>query len=151
VARRGEAVLEITARAAFDVAGPHIGPGAALVVGLAGVPAGLAVGFGGHFEGAVIAARAVDRELAGLVARLDHPGAADAGGGIAGLDAGRHLALEPARRRMLRARIDEAPGAATRLAVAPRSATPQDRRSAPESSYNRRRADQSPLGPMTAA
>src|SRR5271169_2915790 len=78
VARRHDVALEEATRLWPDIAGPRIGPGAALRLGIAGCLAGLAIGIGGHFEVAIVAAGAIDRKFARTVARLDHAGAADA-------------------------------------------------------------------------
>ena len=70
-ARRLDRFLQIAVRGGDAVAGAPVGPGAAAVVGLAGIGAGLALGVGRRLERFVIAAIAVDGifEVADL--RLD--------------------------------------------------------------------------------
>src|SRR5258708_29953753 len=116
--RRHHVVFQVAPRFRAKIAGSDIGPGAALGVGVAGRLAGLARCIGRYFEIAIVAADAINRELPHAVARLDDAGAMNAGCGGAVLHPRRHLALEPAHRRPIGARIVEAPGPATSVAVA---------------------------------
>ena len=126
--RGGRSVLEIAARtvARAEVAGAHVGPGAAAVLPLAGGLAGGTVRVGLDVEIAVVAAEPVDAELKGAVAplaRLLHPGALDAGDAARILHPLRHLVFQPANRILPgRAGIDEAPGTTAAFAIAPRGA-----------------------------
>src|SRR5580704_1653212 len=116
---RLDRVLEVAVRDRYAVARPAIGPGAAAVLGLAGVDAGCGLGIRLRFERPVIAAKAVDGifEVAG--ARLDDAGAAHARHAAARFHARYHIALEPAHRRAARGRrVGEAPGPAASLVFA---------------------------------
>src|SRR5580692_2869361 len=119
MSRRRDFLFEKTMRDRDAVAGPAIGPGPAAVFGFARIGAGFALGIHRRFEGAVIAAIAINGKL-----KLAHFGLDDAGTTYARDAAarllGRHdLALEPAHRRAARGgRIGEAPGPAAALAVA---------------------------------
>src|SRR5262249_12730978 len=127
-ARRPQAILEIAARVRVDaeIAGPDIGPGPAVLLRLAGLLARRPVGIRGGVEVAVVAAEAVDAELddaLAALARLLDARTLDARDAAGVLGALRHLAPEPAYGVLpRRAGIDEAPGAAARLAVAARRA-----------------------------
>src|ERR1019366_2539960 len=119
VSRPRDLVFQIAARGWPDIAGPHIGPGAAFVLGVAGSLARSAGRFGCGLEIAVVAAEAVDGEFRRALARLDHAGPAHPRHAALVLDPRRHLALQPANgERIFRARIGEAPGPAARLALA---------------------------------
>src|SRR5258708_20165140 len=114
--RRHYVVFQVAPRFRAEIAGPDIGPGAALGVGVAGRLAGLARRIGRYLEIAIVAAGAINGELPHPVARLDDAGAMNAGCGGAVLHPRRHLALEPAHRRPIGARIVEAPGPPTSVA-----------------------------------
>src|SRR5260370_16548222 len=116
--RRHHVIFQVAQRFRAEIAGPYIGPGAASGFGVAGRLAGLARRIGRYFEIAIVAAAAINGELTHPVARLDDAGAMNAGCGGAVLHPRRHLALEPAHRRPIGARIVEAPGPATSVAVA---------------------------------
>src|SRR5258708_22644545 len=116
--RRHHVILKGAPRFSDKIAGPDIGPGATLGVGIAGRLAGLARRIGRDLKIAIVAAGAINGELPHPVARLDDAGAMNAGCGGAVLHPRRHLALEPAHRRPIGARIVEAPGPATSVAVA---------------------------------
>src|SRR5258708_18433043 len=120
--RRHYVVFQVAPRFRAEIAGPDIGPGAALGVGVAGRLAGLARRTGRYLEIAIVAAGTINGELPHGVARLDDAGAMNAGCGGAVLHPRRHLALEPAHRRTIGVRIIEAPGPATAVAVAARRA-----------------------------
>src|SRR5258708_18111094 len=116
--RRHYVVFQVAPRFRAEIAGPYIGPGAALGFGGAGRLAGFARRVGRYLEIAIVATGAINGELPHPVARLDDAGAMNAGCGGAVLHPRRHLALEPAHRRPIGARIVEAPGPATSVAVA---------------------------------
>src|SRR5713101_2612294 len=118
VVRRHHVIFQEAPHFRTEIAGSHIGPGAALGFGVAGRLAGFARRIGRYLEIAIIAASAINGKLPHAVARLDEAGAADAGCGGAILHPRRHLALEPARRRPIGGRVVEAPGPATAVAVA---------------------------------
>src|SRR5450631_2755222 len=116
---RGDPVLQIAARERSNVAGPHIGPGAAFVLGLAGRLASGAGRIGRDLEIAIVAADAIDGIFDRTAPRLDRAGAAHARHAAFVLQARRHLVLQPAGgKRIGRARIGEAPGVAVRVALA---------------------------------
>src|SRR5439155_207600 len=96
-ARRFDLFLQEAMRFLADIAGPGIGPGAALVVGGAGSLAGL-VALALHVKILVVAAGPVDRVLLGDTARLDHARAAHARDATGVLHPRRHIALQPAHR-----------------------------------------------------
>src|SRR5258708_15355438 len=120
--RRHYVVFQVAPRFRAEIAGPYIGPGAALGFGVAGRLAGFARRVGRYLEIAIVATGAINGELPHPVARLDDAGAMNAGCGGAVLHPRRHLALEPAHRRTIGGRIIEAPGPATGVAVAARRA-----------------------------
>ena len=106
-------------RVAAGIAGPGVGPGAALVVSGAGGLAGLVAVAALQFEILVVAAEAVDRGFDGAVARFDHAGAAHPGDAANVLHPRRHAVLQPAHRAVVGiGRIVEAPGATAAVALA---------------------------------
>src|SRR5262252_4053676 len=119
---RPHVVLQEAPRFRTEVAGSHIGPGAALGFGIAGHLAGFTYGIRRHIEIAVIAAGTINGKFPHAMTRLDHTGAADTGCGGAVFHPGRHLALEPAHPRAIGGRVIEAPGPAAGLPVTPGSA-----------------------------
>ena len=143
--RRAQAVLQIAARAgtAAEIAGPHIGPGAAAVVPLAGGLAGRPVRVrracrtgGSRRRGGRCRTR---RRRRGRGA-LDHAGALDARHAAGVLDPRRHLVLQPADRSRARPRPDRRSsrrGSARRGRSAPRRRP--DRRIVRSRWCNRRR------------
>src|SRR5262249_4175680 len=76
--RPGNVILQITDRRGADIAGPHIGPGAAAILRLAGRLAALAAGVGRKIEVPVVAAVPVDVELDRPDPRFNHAGPAHA-------------------------------------------------------------------------
>ena len=78
MARAGDFVLQVAARGRPDIAGPHVGPGAAFVLRVAGGLARRAFRIGRGLEVAVVAAEAVNRIFNAAAPRLDHAGAAHA-------------------------------------------------------------------------
>src|SRR5262249_42731382 len=118
VVRRHQAVFEVALRLRTDIARAHVGPGAALGLGVADALACLARRAGCDLKTAVVAAGPVYGKLPEAVVRLDDARAADAGGGGAVLHPRRHLALQPALRRMVTRRIAETPRPAVAVAVA---------------------------------
>src|SRR3954451_6547210 len=123
VAWRGDPLFEKTARRRPKIARPHIGPGAAAVLLLAGGFAGRALRIRIDVDIAVVAAGAVDRELDRAGPFLRHTCALHAGDAAGVFMARRDLALEPAGgARRGRARIGEAPGRAAPVALASRRA-----------------------------
>src|SRR5258708_12683592 len=117
--RRHHVILQVAPRFRAKVDGTDIGAGATLGVGIAGRLAGLARRIGRDLKIAIVAAGAINGELPHPVARLDDAGAMNAGCGGAVLHPRRHLALEPAHRRPIAARIVEAPAPATSVPGAP--------------------------------
>src|SRR6266850_1510319 len=97
--RRHHVIFQVAPRFRAEIAGPYIGPGAALGFGVAGRLAGLARRTGRYLEIAIVAAGTINGELPHGVARLDDAGAMNAGCGGAVLHPRRHLALEPAQPR----------------------------------------------------
>ena len=114
-ARRLDVFLQEAVGFLAGVAGPRVGPGAALVVGGAGGLAGIVAIAGLDVEVLVIAAEAVDRGLHRAIARLDDAGAADTRNAAAVRHPRRHAVLEPA---------DRAGGHVGRIVEAPRPAAP---------------------------
>src|SRR3569623_2746174 len=89
--------FQIAARRDADIARPHIGPGAALALGIACRSAGRANRIGLlEVENAQVAAGAGDRIFDRSMRRLDDPGATNARYAALGLDPRRHLVLQPA-------------------------------------------------------
>src|SRR3954463_955073 len=117
--RRLDVFFQLAVRVATDITGPCIGPGAALVVRVAGRLARLVALAAFDLEAAVVAPEPVDRGFDRTAALLDHAGAAHAGDAAIVLGARRHVALEPAHRAAGGiGRIIEAPGAAAAVALA---------------------------------
>src|SRR5258708_31334435 len=114
--RRHYVIFQVAPRFRAEIAGPYIGPGAALGVGVAGRLAGVARRIGRDLEIAIVAAGAINGELPHPVARLDDAGAMNAGHGGAVLHPRRHLALEPAHRRTIGGWLSVAPRPAKRRA-----------------------------------
>src|SRR5580698_1643126 len=108
--RRHHVTFHEAARLGADITRPDIAPGAALGLTVARRLAGFAGRVGRHLDVAIVPAGAVDGEFPHAVARLDDAGAAHSGSAGAVFDPGGHLALEPAHRRAVGARIVEAPG-----------------------------------------
>jgi hypothetical protein len=119
VPRARDLILEIATCARSDIAGPHIGPGPAFVLGLARRLASRTVRFSRNFQIAVIAAEAVNGILDWCLARLDHASTVDAGNTAFVLRARRHEAFQPADRDyVFGTRIRESPCVAARVALA---------------------------------
>src|SRR6266700_2174830 len=117
--RRLDFLLQETMRLLADISGPRKGPGATLVLGVAGRLADLIAVAGLEFETAEVAAGPVDRGLDRPVSRLDHARAADTGDAAFVLHPSRHRAFEPADRTGGRVgRVVEAPGPAAPVALA---------------------------------
>src|SRR6516165_169652 len=94
--RRFDRVLEKATRGGRAVAGPQVGPGPAMRIGLASGGAGLAARIGRRLERAIVAADAVDGIFKIAQRRLDDAGAAHAGDTAVRLGAGYDVMLEPA-------------------------------------------------------
>src|SRR5215471_10230570 len=120
--RRPDMVFEEAPRFRTEIAGPYVGPCAALSFAIAGRLAGFACRLRRHLEIAIVTADTVDGKLPRAMARLDDAGAADPGRGASIFHPGRHLALEPARSRTIGSRVAETPRPAAAFPVAPSGA-----------------------------
>ncbi len=141
--RLGQPVLEVAARDVRpQVAGPHVGPGTAAVLALAGLLAGFAGRIGRQIEVAVVAAGAVDRHFHRAAFLLHQSRTLDAGHAALVLDRRLHLALEPAYRAWFRRPCPDRRTPRRGSALPARSALRirPDLRTAPRSGCSRLRA-----------